>query len=195
MSALDPARAAALAIDRLYVIARERVRARVIKNAAIDPAALDREQLAAHALAYVATDLAACRQLLAWADAFPSSETIAIAQVFIAEVARNLRSVVWLGATETYPVSEMLVTPADVAETVGAAVDRALGGRGVVRRPVRRPRARARWRGHRARGALRRDARHDARRVQEVRQRPGPSRWRSRSTGATSSFPWISYGR
>ena len=36
------------------------------------------------------------------------------------EVARNLRSVVWLGATETYAVSEMLVTPADVAETIGA---------------------------------------------------------------------------
>ncbi len=121
MSALDPARAAVLAIDRLYVIARERVRARVAKNAALDPAALDREQLAAHALAYVATDLAACRQLLAWSDAFPSSEAVAITQVFIAEVARNLRSVVWLGATETYPVSEMLVTPADVAETVGAA--------------------------------------------------------------------------
>ncbi len=121
MSALDPARAAVEAVDRLYAIARERVRARVVKNAALDPAALDREQLAAHALAYVATDLAACRQLLAWADGFPGAESAAIAQVFVAEVARSLRSIVWLGATETYPVSEMLVTPADVAETVGAA--------------------------------------------------------------------------
>ena len=41
--------------------------------------------------------------------------------MFIAEVARNLRSVVWLGATETYAVSELMLTPADVAETVGAA--------------------------------------------------------------------------
>ncbi len=121
MSALDPARAALEAIDRLYAIARARVRARVVKNAVLDAAALDREQLAAHALAYVATDLAACRQLLAWADAFPGPESAAVAQVFVAEVARSLRSVVWLGATETYSVSEMLVTPADVAETVGAA--------------------------------------------------------------------------
>jgi (2S)-methylsuccinyl-CoA dehydrogenase len=121
VSALDPARAALEAIDRLYAIARERVRARVVKNGALDAAALDREQLAAHALAYVATDLAACRQLLAWADAFPGAESAAVAQVFVAEVARSLRSIVWLGATETYSVSEMLVTPADVAETVGAA--------------------------------------------------------------------------
>lgn len=121
MSTLDTARSAVLAIDRLYAIARERVRARVVKNASLDAAALDREQLAAHALAYVATDLAACRQLLAWADAFPGLESAAVAQVFVAEVARSLRSVVWLGATETYSVSEMLVTPADVAETVGAA--------------------------------------------------------------------------
>ena len=121
MSELELARSAVGAVDRLYAIARERVRARVVKSGALDAATLDREQLAAHALAYVATDLAACRQLLQWADAFPGPESRAIAQVFVAEVARNLRSVVWLGATEMYPVSEMLVTPADVAETVGAA--------------------------------------------------------------------------
>ncbi len=120
MSSLQQARSAVDAVDRLYGIARERIRARVVKNGALDGAALDREQLAAHALAYVATDLAACRQLLAWADSFPAPTSAAIAQVFVAEVARNLRSIVWLGATETYPVSEMLVTPADVAETVGA---------------------------------------------------------------------------
>ncbi|HEX4448113.1 MAG TPA: acyl-CoA dehydrogenase family protein [Polyangiaceae bacterium] len=127
-ASLDTARAAVEAIDRLYTLGRERIRARVVKNGALDGAALDREQLAAHALAYVATELAACRQLLAWADAFPGpagaglagAESAAIAQVFVAEVARNLRSVVYLGATETYPISEMMVTPADVAETVGA---------------------------------------------------------------------------
>jgi (2S)-methylsuccinyl-CoA dehydrogenase len=121
VESLGTARKAVEAIGRLYDIARERVRARVVKNGALDPAALDREQLAAHALAYVATELAACRQLLVWADEFPGQESAAIAQVFIAEVARNLRSVVWLGATETYAVSELMVTPADVAETVGAA--------------------------------------------------------------------------
>ena len=121
VESLGTARKAVEATGRLYDIARERVRARVVKNGALDPVALDREQLAAHALAYVATDLAACRQLLVWADEFPGQESAAIAQVFIAEVARNLRSVVWLGATETYAVSELMVTSADIAETVGAA--------------------------------------------------------------------------
>ena len=118
---LRAARKAVEAIGRLYDIARERIRARVVKSGALDGASLDREQLAAHALAYVATDLAACRQLLVWADGFPGAESAAIAQVFIAEVTRNLRSVVYLGATETYAVSELLVSPADIAETVGAA--------------------------------------------------------------------------
>jgi (2S)-methylsuccinyl-CoA dehydrogenase len=117
---LATARKAVEAIGRLYDIARERIRARVVKNGALDAAALDREQLAAHALAYVATDLAACRQLLVWVDGFPGPESAAIAQVFIAEVTRNLRSIVYLGATETYAVSELLLTPADIAETVGA---------------------------------------------------------------------------
>jgi (2S)-methylsuccinyl-CoA dehydrogenase len=124
-AAIDPVesvRPAIDAIDRLYDIALERVRTRVVKGGSLDNAALDREQLAAHALAYVATDLAACRQLLAWASSHPTAETLAIARVFIAEVARSLRSDVWLGATETYATAEMGITPADIEATVGSAV-------------------------------------------------------------------------
>jgi (2S)-methylsuccinyl-CoA dehydrogenase len=117
---LEPVRRAVEAIDRLYLVAHERLRSRTVKGGKLDNAALDREQLAAHALAYVATDLAACRQLLAWAERHPGAEARAIAQVYIAEVARSLRSVVWLGATETYAVAEMHVTPADIEATVGA---------------------------------------------------------------------------
>src|SRR5277367_6395829 len=111
---LRAAHAAVDAVDRLYRIARERLRERVVRGGVLDAVALDRDQLAAHALAYVATDLAASQQLLAWASSYPTAETRAIAQTFVAEVARNLRSVVWLGATETYSVSEMHVTPAEV---------------------------------------------------------------------------------
>ncbi len=71
VEALAIARKAVEAISRLYDTAGERIRARVVKNGALDGAALDREQLAAHALAYLATELAACRQLLVWADGFP----------------------------------------------------------------------------------------------------------------------------
>ncbi len=118
---LEPARRAVDAIERLYEIAHERLRGRVVKSGVLDNAALDRDQLAAHALAYVATDLAACVQLLAWATAHPTPESSAIAQTYVAEVARGLRSVVWLGATETYGIAEMYLTPADVEATVGAS--------------------------------------------------------------------------
>jgi (2S)-methylsuccinyl-CoA dehydrogenase len=120
VDSLSSARAAVEAIDGLYRVAREKVRAKVIVNGSLDGAALEREQLAAHALAYVATDLAACRQVVAWAEKHPGEGTRAVAVSYVADVARNLRSVVWLGATETYAVTEMHVTPADIEATVGA---------------------------------------------------------------------------
>ncbi len=123
MSDRDPlreAREAVDAIERLYACARERLRGRVVRRGAIDPAALNDEQLAAHALAYVATDLAASERILGWASSYPTAEAHAIAKLFIAEAARGLRSVVWLGATETYPVSEMHVTTAEVDASVGS---------------------------------------------------------------------------
>jgi len=117
---LSSVRAAIEAIDGLYRVARERVRAKVVVNGALDGSALEREQLAAHALAYVATDLAACRQLVEWASKHPGDGTHAVTQAYVADVARGLRSVVWLGATETYAVTELHVTPADIEATVGA---------------------------------------------------------------------------
>jgi (2S)-methylsuccinyl-CoA dehydrogenase len=119
---LESARQAVDAIDRLYGIALERVRLRVVKGGRLDNVALDGNQLAAHALAYVATDLAACRQLFAWASGHPTAEARAIARAFIAEVARSLRSDVSLGATETYAPAEMDISPADIEATVGSAV-------------------------------------------------------------------------
>ncbi len=54
------------AIERLYAIARERVRARVVVNGKIAADKLDNEQLAAHAVAYLATELEAARQTKGW---------------------------------------------------------------------------------------------------------------------------------
>src|SRR5258708_21453306 len=115
---LDPARRAVEAIDRLYGLAHGRLKERVARGGSLDAAALDRDQLAAHALAYVATDLAACRQMLAWAASHPTNEARAVAQVFVAEVARSLRSVVWFGATETYGDAELHVTTAQIEVSV-----------------------------------------------------------------------------
>jgi (2S)-methylsuccinyl-CoA dehydrogenase len=120
VDSLESARLAVEAIDRLYLIALERMRARVAKSGSLDNAALDREQLAAHALAYVATDLTAGRQLLTWASSHPTTEARAIAGVFVAEAARNLRSGVPLGAAETYATAEIHVAPEDIEATVGS---------------------------------------------------------------------------
>jgi (2S)-methylsuccinyl-CoA dehydrogenase len=117
---LQRARDATGAIGKLVASARERLRCHVLRGGVVDPSALDRHQLAAHALAYVATDLAAAERLLAWASSYATAEAIAVAQVFVAEVARDLRSVVCLGATETYPVSDLLVGAAEVEASVGA---------------------------------------------------------------------------
>jgi (2S)-methylsuccinyl-CoA dehydrogenase len=121
LNVLVPAHRAADAIERLYGIALEKLRARVARSGALDPAALDREQLGAHALAYVATELASARQLLEWAAADGTDESQAVAAAYVAEVSRSLRSTVWLGATESYAVVELHITPSDVAATVGAA--------------------------------------------------------------------------
>jgi (2S)-methylsuccinyl-CoA dehydrogenase len=117
---LGPARHAADAVERLVGLALERLRARIAHGGTLDSAALDREQLGAHALAYVATELAAGRQLLAWASADGGSESQAVAGAYVAELARSLRSGIWLGATESYSVAEMHLTPVDITATVGA---------------------------------------------------------------------------
>jgi (2S)-methylsuccinyl-CoA dehydrogenase len=59
--------AAVLAADALLAKARSAVAARVAGEGRIDPAALDREQRAAHALAWLATYVEALRQMARWA--------------------------------------------------------------------------------------------------------------------------------
>ena len=112
------------AIDRLYLTARDRIRGHVVNNGALDAAALDRQQLAAHALAYMATELAACKQLLTWATgavhAGGGETECAIANVYIAEVTRSFRTGLSLGATETIGVAELFLTSGDIENTVGA---------------------------------------------------------------------------
>jgi (2S)-methylsuccinyl-CoA dehydrogenase len=113
-------------IERLYSIARDRVKARVSENGKINAAKLDGEQLAAHALAYLSAESHAAAQIEEWAKAVTASgeggeyERL-IADVYVAELVRSLRGGVDLGQTEVIPLSEMGVSSADVAETIGEA--------------------------------------------------------------------------
>src|SRR5688572_8865136 len=69
------------ALTRLRDLATDRVRARVTASS------IDREQLAAHALAYLSTEVEACGKLAAWAEPLGAHEQ-AIAAAYVGEVAR-----------------------------------------------------------------------------------------------------------
>ena len=106
-------RAATEAIDAataLSVVARERL--------STTPDVVERHPLAAHLFAHVSTEIAAGRLLLERAEQSPFAASLASA--FVAELCRNLRSGLWLGAAESYAVADLLVDDAAVDATVGA---------------------------------------------------------------------------
>jgi len=95
------------AIEALYQDARRHVLGLVKKGDKIDSSALDRHQLAAHALAYVATELEASKQLVAWAERVSGDHERNIAYAYVAELARSLREGVDLGPLETVGLAEL----------------------------------------------------------------------------------------
>jgi (2S)-methylsuccinyl-CoA dehydrogenase len=109
------------AIEALYAEAKKSVLARVLvkgeKGDKIDAALLDRHQLSTHALAYVATELEASKQVLAWAERVGGDYERAIALAYVGELARTLRASVELGACESIAIDELGVDP---GKTVGA---------------------------------------------------------------------------
>ena len=113
------------ALEKLYQAARDRLRQRVLEGAKISAPKLDREQLGAHALAYLMTEYEAARGLQAWAAAVArSGEGGAyeqrIAELYVAELVRSLRGGIDLGQTECIPLSELGVGEDVVLETIGA---------------------------------------------------------------------------
>ena len=109
------------ALEALYGAAREAVRARVTKDGKVQGDLLDREQLAAHALAYLCTEIQAARQLVAWA-AQPDASAYdrLVAETYLAELVRSLRGGVDLGQTEVIPLSEMGISEKTLLATIGA---------------------------------------------------------------------------
>src|ERR1700719_648176 len=85
---LDRCDEAMLAVEGLLVAARGRVHAQVEQNGAIVPSLLDREQRAAHALAWFATTAEALRQAARWArhlerqNRFADVERLILAALF-----------------------------------------------------------------------------------------------------------------
>lgn len=100
------------AIETLYNKARAGVQARVAKSR------LDKEQLSAHALAYFATEKAACENILAWAERVGGDNEKAIANAYVGEFVRTLRGGIDLGACESVPLSDLGINEIDLQETI-----------------------------------------------------------------------------
>jgi (2S)-methylsuccinyl-CoA dehydrogenase len=113
------------ALEKLYQAGRDRLRGRVLEGTKISAPKLDREQLGAHALAYLMTEYEAARGLQAWAAAVVRSgegggyEQL-IADLYVAELVRSLRGGIDLGQTECIPLSELGIGEDIVLETIGA---------------------------------------------------------------------------
>lgn len=108
------------AIESLYQRAHGVLKERLSKDGRISSSLLNKHQLGAHGLAYLATELEACRQLAGWADQVNAEYEHAIADAYIGEVARSLQGGVDLGPCESIPLSELGLSARDIAETVGS---------------------------------------------------------------------------
>ena len=106
------------AIGALYEKALQNLRSELVENGRPNGKKLNERQLGAHALAYLATELEACRQLAAWAERTGGAFETKIAKAYIGEVARTLPGGVDLGPCENISLTELGITSDDLAETI-----------------------------------------------------------------------------
>src|SRR5689334_12533734 len=104
---------AVAAIGELYERALKKLRAEVTTNGKLDRKKLEQRQVAAHALAYMATELEASRQIFAWSKSVGGDFERAMAEAYVGEVARTLSTSVELGPNESIDVRETGVTDDD----------------------------------------------------------------------------------
>lgn len=106
------------ALEELYGRALEAMRAKLGDEARPSAKRLDEEQLGAHALAYLATELEACRQLEAWATTLGGEHELQIAASYIGSLALGLRGGIDLGPCETISLRELGLDEADLEATL-----------------------------------------------------------------------------
>jgi (2S)-methylsuccinyl-CoA dehydrogenase len=106
------------AIEGIYRRAHDNVKALVSEGDRISAKKLNANQLAAHAVAYLATELEACRQLADWSERVGGDYEGKVARAYIGEVARTIVGGVDLGACENISLSEVGITDGDLRETV-----------------------------------------------------------------------------
>lgn len=107
-------------LDELYARALTKMRERVYEGEKLSSTKLDEHQVAAHGLAYLATEIMAAKQLAEWSSHGTDHEK-QIAAAYVAELCRGLNSSITLGTCETVGVTELGLSDADIADTVGKA--------------------------------------------------------------------------
>jgi len=123
---LEPAIAA---LAELTSRARTRVLGHVTEAGRISSRLLDKHQLAAHALAYLATELEAARQLVAWSSRVGGELEGRIAGTYVGELCRQLVGGVDLGACESVALGQLWLEADDVRDTLGQPRVQALAER------------------------------------------------------------------
>jgi len=130
---LEPAVAA---VEELYRRALSKLLSKVVDQdkGRVSGKLLEEHQLAAHALAYLATELEASRQLVAWAkrvsaDGSGGELELRLAGAYVGELVRELPGGVNLGACESLGLGEMGLTADDVKSTLLASGIQAIAER------------------------------------------------------------------
>jgi (2S)-methylsuccinyl-CoA dehydrogenase len=106
------------AIERLYQTAHARLKNQVTEAGKISPKKLEKLQVPVHGLAYLATELQACKQLVEWSERVGGAYEKQIAATYIADVGRSLRAQIDLGACETVGMAELGLTDEDLRASV-----------------------------------------------------------------------------
>src|SRR5690606_14737131 len=110
------------ALESLYQRALKNVHQRVSKDGRVSASLLNKHQLAAHGLAYLATELEAARQIVAWAERVASAGDAeleqSIAGAYVGELCRHLVGGIELGPCESIALTELGLEEADVAATL-----------------------------------------------------------------------------
>jgi (2S)-methylsuccinyl-CoA dehydrogenase len=106
------------ALQSLYGVALASARARVCPAGELSAALLDKHQSAAHALAWLTTELEACRQMAAWADRCGGPLERTLADSYIGETTRSLAGGVRLGPAEHVGLADLGISTADLVRTI-----------------------------------------------------------------------------
>lgn len=111
------------ALEELFRRAQRSVLARVRDGQRVSSKKLNQHQLAAHGLAYLATELEAARQLTHWVSALATASRLTelerrLAGVYVGELVRTLSGGIDLGPCESIALEDLGLTDADLAATV-----------------------------------------------------------------------------